>query len=156
MMKKTLLTLSLGLLAISSLPNTSKASPWSRHPMSVFDDHFWSSFDRMDNFGSTASLDDTKITLTFDMPGLSNRDVDVHVEKDNVLVIKGEKKEKCDKKKKGEESHYRASRSFYKALTLPRDAEIAKITAKVEDGVLTVIVPRKTPPPTAVQKIPVT
>lgn len=122
--------------------------PWGRRPNSVFDDSFWSDFEKtMDNplmaMGSSTKVSEDKITLTFDIPGLSSQDVVVVVEQDNVLVIRGQKNKKCDKKDQEGESHYNSSRSFYKVLTLPKNAEIKKISAEVKEGVLTIIIPRQ-------------
>lgn len=126
---------------------------------SLFDDVFFrdleQAMEERGSFGETASIDKDKITLSYDVPGLSSKDVTVSVEGNNLLVIKGEKKEKKETKKKEEESFYRASRSFSRALTLPQDAEITKITAEVKDGVLEVIIPRKPQELKAIHKVTV-
>ena len=159
MIKKSSLIVSLGLLMAGAVPAHSHGffDPSSRR-YHVFDDAFWRDFeqsfeDRFSAFGSSASIEKDKNIFTYDIPGLSSKDVAVSVENGNTLVIKGEKKEKVDEKEKGKETHYRSSRSFYKSMTLPKDAEPAKISAEVKDGVLTVIVPRKAVPSETTHKV---
>jgi HSP20 family protein len=159
MIKKSSLILGLGLLmAGTALTSAHALEPTGRHPQTLFSDAFWHDFEqsfenRFSNFGSSASVEKDKITLTYDVPGLSSKDVTVMVENSHTLLIKGEKKEKVDEKEKGKEVHYRSARSFHKSMTLPKDAEFAKISAEVKDGVLTVIIPRKPLPPETTHKV---
>jgi len=155
MIKKSSLIVSLSLLMAGAVPAHSHGFfDRSSRRYHVFDDAFWRDFeqsfeDRFSAFGSSASIEKDKNIFTYDIPGLSSKDVAVSVENGNTLVIKGEKKEKVDEK----EPHYRSSRSFYKSMTLPKDAEPAKISAEVKDGVLTVIVPRKAVPSETTHKV---
>ncbi len=124
----------------------------------LLDDGFWrhleqSMEDRFAQFGSSASIEKDKIVLSYDVPGLSSKDVTVNVDNGHMLVIKGEKKEKADEKDKTKEVHYHSSRSFYRSMTLPKDAEVAKINAEVKDGILTITIPRKPLPPETTHKV---
>ena len=148
-MKKSTFLIGFGLL-LTQIPFSQAVSfwdPWERKSSNIFDDSFLKDFektmeDRLSMMGSSTIINEDKITLTFDIPGLSKADVTVSIEQENVLVIKGEKKKICDKKDKEGESHYKSTRSFYKSMTLPKNAEIKKITAEVKDGVLTIIIPK--------------
>ncbi|KAL3695689.1 hypothetical protein R1sor_009765 [Riccia sorocarpa] len=77
-----------------------------------------------------------------DLPGLNRDEVKLTVEDDRVLQITGErtqeKDEKTDKWHRVERSHGR----FLRRFSLPENANVEKIHAKVEDGVLTVTVPK--------------
>lgn len=80
------------------------------------------------------------LTVKADLPGMKKEDVFVTLE-DNVLVLKGERKEEKEVK---EENFYRAERtygSFYRRLPLNFAADPAKIEAKFVDGVLEVRLP---------------
>jgi len=79
-------------------------------------------------------------------PGISKDEVDVVV-KENVLTVSHEHKEEEDNK-------YFCS-SFSKAWTLPKDVNIDKITAKYDNGVFNVSIPRVQPVEPEVKKIKV-
>ncbi|KAJ8491327.1 hypothetical protein OPV22_013048 [Ensete ventricosum] len=89
-------------------------------------------------------------TFVIDVPGLSKSDIQVTVEDETILVIKSSGKRKRDD---GEEEGCRylllersAPAKFLRKFRLPEDASSSAITAKCEDGVLTVVV-GKIPPP---------
>lgn len=82
-----------------------------------------------------------------DMPGLKSGDIKVQVEDDNVLVISGERKRE-EEEKEGVK-YVRMERrigKFMRKFSLPENANIEKISAVCQDGVLTVTV-EKLPPP---------
>ncbi|KAH0450540.1 hypothetical protein IEQ34_021232 [Dendrobium chrysotoxum] len=80
-----------------------------------------------------------------DLPGLSKEDVKVEVEEGRVLRISGERR--LDKEGKDEVWHVaeRADRSgkFLRELRLPANGRADAVKAKMENGVLTVTVPKK-------------
>ncbi|KAK9101603.1 hypothetical protein Scep_025033 [Stephania cephalantha] len=96
---------------------------------------------------------DTPGNLIFyiDVPGLSKSDIQVTVEEENTLVIKSNGKRK---REEGEEEgckyvrlERRGSTKFVRKFRLPENSNAASaITAKCENGVLTVTV-EKLPPP---------
>ena len=88
---------------------------------------------------------DYKVELA--APGMKKEDFNVHINEDNELVISMEKKE--EKKEEKQESRYLRREfsysKFQQTLILPDDVEKNKIDAKVEDGVLTIDLPKKSP-----------
>lgn len=89
-------------------------------------------------------------TLEMDLPGKTEKDIDIEL-KDNVLTISSESKSVKDEKKEEkkeardgtkwlikERSYSKFSRSF----TLPNDVDCEKLAASVKDGVLVVTMPR--------------
>jgi HSP20 family protein len=161
MIKKSSLILGLGLLMAGIFnPAQGFIDPFGRRHQGIFDDAFWHELEqglenRWASLGSSASIKEDKITLSYDIPGLSKKEISVNVESGNRLVIKGSKQEKIDEKEKGKEAHYRSVRSIYKEMILPQNADVAKISAEVENGVLTVVIPRKPLPPQITHKITV-
>ncbi|KAK6911823.1 Alpha crystallin/Hsp20 domain [Dillenia turbinata] len=86
-----------------------------------------------------------------DMPGLSKSDIQVTVEDDNTLVIRSNGKRK---REDGEEEgckylrlERRSPQKLLRKFRLPEDANASAITAKCENGVLTVAVQKHPPPP---------
>ena len=80
-----------------------------------------------------------------DLPGLKREEVKVQVEENNVLTISGDR---IREKKQRTDTYHRLERSsgkFLRRFGLPSNADVAKISAKCEDGVLSVTVP-KIPP----------
>ena len=101
---------------------------------------------------SNVSETDKEFTITAELPGLTEEDVDVSVTGDRI-VIKGEKK--TEKEEKGDEegrAYHRIERtsgSFERMMTLPFTIDPNKVEAVVKDGVLKVTIAK---PPEAVTK----
>lgn len=80
-------------------------------------------------------------------PGMTKEDFKVHINEENELVISMEKKNEHkdeDKKHKGTYLRREFSYSqFQQSLILPDNVEKEKIAASVENGVLTVEIPKK-------------
>ena len=65
------------------------------------------------------------LTMEFDVPGLSKKDINVRVE-DTILSIEGDNEK----------------RTFNKRYNIQEDWDVAKTSAVVKDGVLTVSIPK--------------
>ncbi|WP_374651735.1 Hsp20/alpha crystallin family protein [Dongia sp.] len=97
--------------------------------------------------------EDTAYRVTAELPGISEKEIEVTKHGD-LLTIKGQKKDEWEKKGKG---YYMAERhfgSFERSLRLPGTVDDAKIDAKFANGVLTVILPKSaatTPKPKKIE-----
>lgn len=84
-------------------------------------------------------------------PGMTKDDFQIHINEDNDLVISMEKKTEStesDKENKENSRYLRREFSYSKfqqTLILPEDVDKEKIDAKVNDGVLTIDLPKRTP-----------
>ena len=83
-------------------------------------------------------------TVRADMPGVKKEDINVRID-GNIVQIDAEVKEEKDTKEGGKllrsERYYG---SISRAFTLAQDVDEAKATAKCENGVLTLVLPKKT------------
>ena len=113
----------------------------------VFNDFFNTDF--MPKVNATAPAinvkeSDKDYQVELAAPGLKKEDFSVNINDDGNLVIKMEKKE--ENKEENKASHYlRREFSFSKyeqTLILPDDVNKEQISAKVENGVLTVDLPK--------------
>uniref|UniRef100_A0ACD5ZLS2 Uncharacterized protein n=1 Tax=Avena sativa TaxID=4498 RepID=A0ACD5ZLS2_AVESA len=104
-------------------------------------------------YGSaTAAMDwvetPTSHILRINVPGLGKDDVKVQVEDGNVLSVRGAAKEKG--KEENEEAVWhvaeRGKPEFAREVALPEHVKVEQIKASVENGVLTVLVPKEPVP----------
>lgn len=120
--------------------------------LSLFDDFFNRSFDDEsadDNFRSMA-LDiiehDKQFEILANLPGFKKENVKISVH-DNQLLLEA----KCDEtKEETKGTVYRCERysgNFRRNLLLPENSDLGKISAKMEDGVLHLLIPKKEPSP---------
>ncbi|KFK25480.1 hypothetical protein AALP_AA8G120000 [Arabis alpina] len=85
-----------------------------------------------------------------DMPGIKGYEIKVQIENENVLVVSGERqREKRENKESDGLKYVRMERrmgKFMRKFQLPENADLEKISAVCNDGVLKVTV-QKLPPP---------
>lgn len=84
---------------------------------------------------------DKAYTISAELPGVNEKDVEVSVSGD-MLVIKGRKEQEREEK---DNNHYLSERSygsFQRMFSLPRDTDSSNIQARFQNGVLTVSVPK--------------
>jgi len=128
-----------------------EGSPFAllRHEMDSLFDNFFRRFD-IEPFESRLSLfspkvdvveNDKEIKVFAELPGMDEKDIDISLTRDT-LMIRGEKRE--EKEQKGKD-YYRMERSygsFSRTIPLPVEVETDNIEAKLKKGVLTVILPK--------------
>ncbi|XP_022750059.1 17.6 kDa class II heat shock protein-like [Durio zibethinus] len=91
----------------------------------------------------------TAYTFIVNMPGINPSEIKVQVENENVLVVSGERKREKEKDEKEGVKYVRMERrvgKFMRKFALPDNANMEKISAVCQDGVLRVTV-EKLPPP---------
>lgn len=80
-------------------------------------------------------------------PGMTREDFKVHINEDNELIISMERKsEQNEEDKKNKGTYLRREFSytqFQQSLLLPDDVERDQISARVENGVMTIDIPKK-------------
>lgn len=85
--------------------------------------------------------DDTKIYVYVELPGVSKENVKLSLQ-DNILTIKGEKKKEIEDEKI---NYFRSERifgAFSRAIELPVEVDMDNVSAKFENGVLYIELPK--------------
>lgn len=86
--------------------------------------------------------DQDKFVLHADLPGVKRKDIDVTME-EGVLSIRGERRLE-EVQEDGEYKRIeRAHGTFYRRFSLPDTADPDKISARCDEGVLEVVIPKR-------------
>ncbi|MBE0556094.1 MAG: Hsp20/alpha crystallin family protein [Proteobacteria bacterium] len=96
--------------------------------------------------------DEKEVTVKAELPGMDEKDIEVNLT-DNGLVIQGEKK--AEKEEKGKDYWHREASygAFRRAIPLPEGLNTEKVAARFKNGVLTVTLPRLEEAKAKVKKI---
>jgi HSP20 family protein len=97
---------------------------------------------------------DKEITVTAELPGMSDKDISVTVSK-NELTIKGEKKEETEDKGKDYYQMERRFGSFCRVVPLTSEVDENKTDAEFKKGVLTIRMPKTAEARRAAKKVTV-
>ncbi|MGB9772023.1 MAG: Hsp20/alpha crystallin family protein [Candidatus Kapaibacteriota bacterium] len=103
------------------------------------------------------SEDEKNLYVMVELPGVSKEDVKVSITDDNVLVIKGEKKRefKAEDKERNFIRVERSYGSFQRSFMLPDNVKKDNVSAKYENGVLTITLEKVEPQPPKQIDIPI-
>ena len=85
---------------------------------------------------------ENEILVKAEIPGMEQKDIEVHLE-DNQLTIKGERK--FEKEDKGE-NYIRQERvygSFYRSFTIGSGIQADKVNASYKSGILEIVLPKE-------------
>ncbi|HLH11284.1 MAG TPA: Hsp20/alpha crystallin family protein [Methylovirgula sp.] len=87
---------------------------------------------------------DKMIEISAELPGLEEKDVDINFA-DDMLTIRGERKEEKEEKDKDYKIFERSYGAFARSVALPPGTDPNKIKANIDKGVLKVTVEKPTP-----------
>ena len=110
-----------------------------------FVDAKWDDFPAIGEWAPSMDISETKDSLVakIEVPGMDAKDIQIALQ-ENLLTIKGEKKQEKEEK---DEHYHRVERSygaFTRSVRLPVAVDGSKVTATFKNGLLTVTLP-KTP-----------
>lgn len=100
-----------------------------------FGDGEWSTFEPRIDLEETAD----SLFVTAELPGLDEKDFEVSLDGD-LLVLRGEKRVEREDKAAG--WHERSYGSFHRAIALPCEVDVDKVSARFKNGVLRVDLPK--------------
>ena len=127
------------------LPTLLSADPWNNlldnwfSPILPSRSSRWSSIVRTPTID--VSEDEKQVTVRAEIPGISEKDIDISHE-DGVLYLKGEKKGEQEEKKNGTYYKESWSGSFSRSISLGNGLDWNKVDAKFKNGVLAVTLPK--------------
>jgi HSP20 family protein len=85
---------------------------------------------------------DNEVVLKAEVPEISQKDIDIQVE-NNTLVLRGERKFEKEAKRENFHRIERAYGSFVRSFTLPNTIDQEKIRADYKDGILKIVMPKR-------------
>jgi HSP20 family protein len=105
----------------------------------------WDELPAVGDWAPSMDISETKDSLVakVEAPGMDQKDIQISLQ-ENLLTIKGEKKQEREEK---DERYHRVERSygsFTRSVRLPVGVDASKVTATFKNGLLTVTMP-KTP-----------
>ena len=104
----------------------------------------FSSFEERAAFLPAFDVKETKDAYLFkaDMPGIADRDLEVTMT-GNRLTVSGKREEGKEERSERYYTYERAYGSFSRSFTLPDGTDIERLHASLDQGVLTITVPKK-------------
>lgn len=92
-------------------------------------------------------LEDRKdeLVLTAELPGMSPEDIDLEIEGDT-LTLRGEKREEHEEKESERYFYERRYGNFVRRISLPQNVDPDRATARFENGILRVTLPKREGP----------
>tara|TARA_B100001564_G_C20450131_1_gene583067 strand:+ start:367 stop:804 length:438 start_codon:yes stop_codon:yes gene_type:complete len=108
----------------------------------MVDDNFFFNYDNNDLRPSVdINESNDAFILSADLPGIEKSKIKVKVE-ENILILFADRN--IDKSDTNEKLHYseRRSGSFSRSFKLPKTVKEEKITAKLDNGVLSIVIPK--------------
>jgi HSP20 family protein len=97
---------------------------------------------------------DDEVRITVELPGLEEKDIEVGL-RDDVLTIRGEKRDESRHEEGGSQWVERRYGSFRRTIPLPADVDAANVKAHFKSGVLKVVIPRTGKPEESHRSIPI-
>ena len=115
-----------------------------------FDNDFWMTSNKNNVTAPAVNVIDQEKEYKVEVaaPGMTKEDFQIKLDNDNNLIIALEKKNKTEEHDNKNHKYLRREFSYSKfqqAFTLPDDVEKNKITARMNDGVLAINIPKKEP-----------
>ena len=86
--------------------------------------------------------DENHVTLKLELPGIDEKDLDIRVENNN-LIIRGERKFEKEEKEENFRRVERQYGTFVRSFSLPSTVDTDNINASYDNGVLSITMPKR-------------
>lgn len=86
---------------------------------------------------------DKEYIVTAEMPGIPKENIEVKINEDNVLEIRGKSTSERKESKGRYIRHERSASDYYRSIELDTPIDVDKVEARVDNGVLTLRLPKK-------------
>ena len=100
------------------------------------------------------SESDNEFLVTAELPGITEKDIDLAVSNNN-LLIKGEKKQEAEDSGTGWHRVERSYGKFQRSIPLPQEVDAENIEADFKNGVLSIHLPKLPEQKSGMKKIPI-
>lgn len=137
---------------IQSLHGSHKDLPSAAHNSSDFKNlisNFWNLIEEHTGHGSNdlepkieVSENKNSVTVSAELPGIEENDIDVQISHDGYLSISGEKKHEVEHNSKDNYFSEITYGSFSRTIPLPWDLNYDEANADYSDGVLKIAIPK--------------
>ena len=87
--------------------------------------------------------DDKMVFINLELPGVLKADINISVDNDRKLIIKGEKKRSDDYSKRTIIRTETNTGKFYRSFILANDLDETQINAKFENGLISLSIPKR-------------
>ena len=132
----------------------SEMDHWFDQIRNDFEQLFWHPTERystdLTEWSRTPAVDvadhGDKYKMTVELPGINKEDINLEVTP-NGIELSAEHDETTDEKGKNWLRKERTSSSFYRCFDMPDEVKTDDVVAEMNDGVLTVTLPKKKPTP---------
>ena len=109
--------------------------------------HFWNFFDTPTTDADMepkieVSEGKNSVTVSAELPGIEEKNIDVQISSDGYLSISGEKRHHSEANEKGNYFSEISYGMFRRTIPLPWDLDYDKAAANYDDGVLKVVLPK--------------
>ena len=115
----------------------------------------WADWSPQAPAGIELSETDDEIRVKAELPGMDEKDVDVSLD-ENTLIIRGEHREESEKKKRKMHIAHMSVGSIHRSIQLPAEIDASQAKAKFKRGVLTLTFPKTERDKETRRRIPVT
>ena len=109
--------------------------------------HFWNFFDNPTADSDLepkieVSENKNSVTVSAELPGIEEKDIDVQISSDGYLSISGEKRHQSEENNKGNYFSEISYGMFRRTIPLPWDLQFDNADAEYADGVLKIAIPK--------------
>ena len=91
--------------------------------------------------------DDKSYTLEMELPGRTEKDVDIELDQNNLTIASSKTEQKEEKKEEKKNGKYilkeRRSSTFERRFVLPKDVDTEHVSANFKNGILTIFMQKK-------------